>query len=306
MSKQYAYSEIFHSIQGEGKYTGVPTAWLRFFLCNLQCDGFGQKDPTDPSTYELPYKTIALENITRLEDLPVFKHGCDTSYSWSARFKHLQHKNTAQEISDKIREHMKSPWNPDGAFNPSWKYQQHQHMCFTGGESLMKHAQACAVELMDIWQGENNTPESITWETNGTQKLTDDFRDVLQNPRPYRPFEAFCSASPKLFTVSGERDAVDVDNLLDYFMNFDAGQLKFVINGTPESWEELDGVVHQLREAEIFWPIYIMPIGATLEGQQGKLEGHKGAGVIAAEAYKRGYNVSARVHVDLWGNTIGV
>ena len=44
MSKKIAYSEIFHSIQGEGAYTGRPTAWMRFFLCNLQCDGFGQKD----------------------------------------------------------------------------------------------------------------------------------------------------------------------------------------------------------------------------------------------------------------------
>ena len=49
VERKYHYSEIFHSIQGEGHYTGVPTAWLRFFLCNLQCNGFGQVDPTDPS-----------------------------------------------------------------------------------------------------------------------------------------------------------------------------------------------------------------------------------------------------------------
>jgi len=47
--KKYYYSEIFHSIQGEGHYTGVPTAWIRFFLCNLQCNGFGQINPTDPT-----------------------------------------------------------------------------------------------------------------------------------------------------------------------------------------------------------------------------------------------------------------
>ena len=49
--KKYYYSEIFHSIQGEGHYTGVPTAWIRFFLCNLQCSGFGQIDPTNPDTW---------------------------------------------------------------------------------------------------------------------------------------------------------------------------------------------------------------------------------------------------------------
>ena len=52
IEKKFYYSEIFHSIQGEGHYTGVPTAWIRFFLCNLQCNGFGQIDPTNPDTYE--------------------------------------------------------------------------------------------------------------------------------------------------------------------------------------------------------------------------------------------------------------
>ena len=83
MQKEYHYSEIFYSVQGEGRYTGIPTAWLRFFLCNLQCDGFGQKDPTDPKTYKLPYKEINVDLIKRVEDLPVWKYGCDSSYSWA-------------------------------------------------------------------------------------------------------------------------------------------------------------------------------------------------------------------------------
>ena len=29
--KKYYYSEIFHSIQGEGEYTGTPTAWIDSF-----------------------------------------------------------------------------------------------------------------------------------------------------------------------------------------------------------------------------------------------------------------------------------
>ena len=34
--RKYHYSEIFHSIQGEGHYTGLTTAWIIFLLCNLQ------------------------------------------------------------------------------------------------------------------------------------------------------------------------------------------------------------------------------------------------------------------------------
>ena len=62
------YSEIFKSIQGEGHYTGVTTVWLRFFGCNLECNGFGQKDPTNPDTYILPYKDIDLIDIANLLD----------------------------------------------------------------------------------------------------------------------------------------------------------------------------------------------------------------------------------------------
>ena len=52
------YSEIFYSFQGEAEMAGVPAVWLRFFGCNLNCHGFGQKNPTDPSTYVLPYETF--------------------------------------------------------------------------------------------------------------------------------------------------------------------------------------------------------------------------------------------------------
>jgi len=75
------YSEIFKSIQGEGHYTGVPTTWLRFFGCNLECNGFGQDDPTDPSTYQLPYKDFDIIDTQVIEELPVWKYGCDSSYS---------------------------------------------------------------------------------------------------------------------------------------------------------------------------------------------------------------------------------
>ena len=48
--KKYRYSEIFSSIQGEGRYSGVPTIWLRLWGCNFECRGFNQEDLDDPST----------------------------------------------------------------------------------------------------------------------------------------------------------------------------------------------------------------------------------------------------------------
>ena len=96
------YSETFYSAQGEGQYVGIPSLWMRFFLCNLQCNGFGQKDPTDPSTYELPYETIDIKHIDNVFDLPVFEKGCDSSYTWSKRYKHLNTDKTVEEAVDEL------------------------------------------------------------------------------------------------------------------------------------------------------------------------------------------------------------
>lgn len=299
--KKYAYSEIFHSIQGEGHYTGRPTSWLRFFLCNLQCDGFGQKDPTDPSTYVLPYKEINIENIKRLEDLPVWKYGCDSSYSWSAKFKHLQHKHTAAEICDRIRQSMYHPSNPEGKFNKLDQTQQ--HMCFTGGEPLMKHAQMAAIDIVDHFVTEGDFPLYMTWETNGTQELTSEFSDYFTQ----YPGEVFFSVSPKLHTTSGEKteDAIKPEIVKTYENLSPHGQLKFVVSGTVESWNELEATVAKFREAGVTYPVWVMGVGATLEAQKGTEAGYIGEAHIATEAFKRGYNYSSRVHVHIWGNTMG-
>ena len=34
-------AELFYSIQGEGRYMGVPSVFLRTFGCNFRCAGFG-------------------------------------------------------------------------------------------------------------------------------------------------------------------------------------------------------------------------------------------------------------------------
>lgn len=292
MAKEYAYSEIFYSMQGEGKYTGEPTAWLRFFLCNLQCDGFGQKDPTNPDTYELPYQKIDATEIDKIEDLPVFAFGCDSSYSWSKKFRHLQHKNTPDVIAEKVKDVI-----------PNRSFDDNIHMCFTGGEPLMRHAQAASVGLMQHYDETGEAVPSVTYETNGTQPLTNDFKDYWSNTDT----ELFFSISPKLWTVAGEkRDrAIKPEVVAEYNRLSSEGQLKFVCNGTKEAWDEVEEVTQLFRAAGVTYPVWIMPLGGTIEGQKGEIEGHIPAHVIADEALARGYRVSARVHAYLWENIIG-
>jgi 7-carboxy-7-deazaguanine synthase len=197
IEKKYYYSEIFYSIQGEGHYTGVPTAWLRFFLCNLQCNGFGQINPTDPGTYELPFEEFDTSTINRVEDLPVWDKGCDSSYTWSKKFKHLMGQKTAVELANQIVNTIKTDSNPKGLFLHPLSG-QHQHLCFTGGEPLMRHAQEAVVGILKELHKQKNLPGSITFETNGTQELTDDFVKYMTaiDPRYSSRYHPSCGRWP--------------------------------------------------------------------------------------------------------------
>ena len=294
--KKYYYSEIFHSIQGEGHYTGVPTAWIRFFLCNLQCNGFGQKDPTDPSTYELPFEDFDVDSVQRVEDLPVWDKGCDSSYTWAKKFKKLMGQATPTELADKLVNVIRTDSNPEGKFlHPLSK--QHQHLCFTGGEPLMVTGLAASVGIYRALEKQNNLPGSMTFETNGTQILREPFKEWVR----HIDTEVFFSVSPKLFTVSGEKTekAIKPDNVAEYYKLSKSGQLKFVVGGTDREWEELEATIGKFRDAGVEWPVWVMPTGAREEEQTAT------AGKVAEKAFKKGYNVAARVHVYLFGNAIG-
>ena len=77
------YSEIFYSVQGEGRFVGVPSVFFRTFGCNFHCHGFGQG--RDKSKWlkpeEMPYATQDLSHVKHVSELPVVDIGCDASAS---------------------------------------------------------------------------------------------------------------------------------------------------------------------------------------------------------------------------------
>ena len=40
-NQRLRYSEAFYSVQGEGRFVGVPSVFLRTFGCNFRCMNFG-------------------------------------------------------------------------------------------------------------------------------------------------------------------------------------------------------------------------------------------------------------------------
>ena len=118
-------AELFYSIQGEGRYMGVPSVFLRTFGCNFKCAGFGM--PAGELSTEAD--TIAIQNQTApyrtYEDLPLTTTGCDSYASWHPDFKDLSPMLTTDAIADRCRDIL-----PGGAWEGT-------HLVITGGEPLL-------------------------------------------------------------------------------------------------------------------------------------------------------------------------
>ncbi len=287
-------SEMFYSFQGEALYAGKPSVWIRFFGCNLECNGFGQADPTNPETYVLPYQTFDVGSIKRVEDLPVWNYGCDSSYSWSAKYKHLVKDYNAIEVADQLTAMMTHTTNPQG----NWTHPQTNvdtQLCFTGGEPMMW--QKAMEAIVHEFKEQNNLPKLVTIETNATKPIMPLMDQMIQ----YSGIDFHFAMSPKLFTVSGEKDVVKPEVIASYI---DAGYshvVKFVVNGTKDCWEEVDDAVSKIKAATDkkvdFWT---MPVGATKDQQE-----EKQVADISIESMKRGFNVATRNHCYVFGNVIG-
>lgn len=285
-------SEQFYSLQGEGYHTGVPSYFIRFFGCSLQCQGFGQKNPADKSTWVQPWTTIDISNISRIEDLPedVYQYGCDSVYSWSARFKHLQHEMTVIEVIDKIKQDMGDnfPLLLDGTV----------HLIFTGGEPLMKFNQAAIAEILNNLTRDYKSL-SVTIETNGTQPMRKELQDIFTTHN----IDLTISCSPKLLHTSGEaaEKAIKPDVIHELMGIADYPVLKFVVANSDEAKTEFLATLHEIQKhllKNVF--VYLMPEGANKHRMEDSSTD------IAEFAMKHGYRFSDRLHARLWDNKIGV
>ena len=287
------YSEVFYSVQGEGRFVGVPSVFLRVFGCNFECAGFGQERGNLISTDKMPYFVDPKadknhpEAYKSIEELPVTPIGCDSSASWAMKYKHLQLTETIEQVQQRIIDLL-----PNGKYNEK----EDIHLVITGGEPLLGW-QRVWPELLEL--GRSIGLKNVTFETNGTQSLQDQFIEYLNGEGS--DLHITWSTSPKL-SISGEEqfDALVPEVLVDMNKVINSHLYnKFVVRDI-DCFSEVDTFVNAYKEAGVkLDAVYCMPEGATFEQQTLTAKG------VAEACMKTGYKFSPRLHIDLFGNAWG-
>ncbi len=273
-------SELFYSIQGEGRYIGVPSVFLRTYGCNYKCSGFGM--PKGELSDER--NKIDASSITEYKNLPLVSTGCDSYASWDPRFKHLSPVLSVDSIADSICDIL-----PHGRW-------MDEHLVITGGEPLLGWQRS----YPDLLSHEKMKPlKEITFETNGTQMLSDEFKSYLQEWKRNREKNALTfSVSPKL-SVSGEswNEAI-LPNVIRQYQDVGFVYLKFVV-ASEEDVLEAEKATQEYKNCGFKGPVYLMPVGGvesvyTLNAKN-----------VALAAMKRGWRYSDRLQVPLFKNEWG-
>lgn len=215
----------------------------------------------------------------RLGGCNLYCSWCDTPYTWDWSVRNGQKYDPRVELK---RMNLPDVMNSLFALDP---FQTIKHLVITGGEPLLQR-----VHLHKLIEHLGGLGWTFEIETNGTQPpgMFVDLDDKIR-----------FNVSPKL-TNSGvtSPDRYVRDSLMQFVELFPTTAVfKFVVQ------EERDLEEVQYLQRTLAIPanrIYVMPEGKTRDDIDGHIE------KFAAEAIRLRYNISSRLHVQIWGNRRGV
>ena len=247
--------------------------------------------PKGEESKERDYVAAEANKYLSYKDLPLVSTGCDSYASWDPRFKHLSPVLDVEAIVEAI---------VDTLPHKEWK---DEHLVITGGEPLLGWQK----QYPELLSNEKMIAlKELTFETNGTQPLSSEFKQYLLNwtlnnkgRTSKRGVDALTfSVSPKL-SVSGEKweDAICPEIVAGYeWCGYT--YLKFVI-GSQEDAEEAEEAVNAYRKAGFSGPVYLMPLGGT--ERLYSLNNRS----VAEYAMRKGWRYSDRLQIPLFKNAWG-
>jgi len=295
--EKITYTEIFYSLQGEGKWAGVPSIFFRTFGCNFRCKKFGRSrdeviEGHNPEVTEI-IRMVEQDpdRYREFKDLPLVTTGCDTYASIYPEFKRFNKQADVYTIADEIHELL-----PNGVWDQDWS--DNIHFIITGGEPFLGYQQLYPTLLTLLRQ---RGLRDVTVETNGSQELYPEVRDYFFEDftRHGRDYDRLTfSVSPKL-PCSGEswETAINPKVVKSYEM-VGYTYLKFVVS-TRQDVEDAERAVAEYREAGFGGPIYLMPAGGVPQVYNLNTQ------EVARLAMERGWRYSPRLQVDIWRNEWG-
>jgi 7-carboxy-7-deazaguanine synthase len=221
-------------------------------------------------------------NFAEYKDLPLVSTGCDSYASWDPRFKDLSPMLTSDAIADRICEII-----PYG----EWR---EEHLVITGGEPLLGWQRAYP-DLLN--HPKMSGLKEITFETNGTQKLTPEFKEYLKDWNDWNRELTF-SVSAKL-PCSGEKwEEAIVPEVVCEYEEVGTAYLKFVI-ATEQDFADAECAIAAYRAAGFKGHVYLMPVGGVESVYA--LNNRR----VADLAMKNGLRYSDRLQVPLFKNEWG-
>lgn len=262
-------TEIFYSLQGEGKYTGIPSVFLRLWGCNFTCSGFDQTGTG----------------------------GCDSEYSWHASHRANREVLEFDELYDRITNCL-----PDG----QWvKNGRPVHLVISGGEPCLQ-IKSIAKFLLALRDSplfvtiETNASIVIA------EEAKSDLQEWVDS-NPDR--ELLWSNSPKLeYSGELETKRINSDACLSQLLCHTSSQVqqqyKFVVRA-PFIDDDITEVMWMTQALHAFSyinpAVYLMPLGTTDDDLN-----EKNTLTIANAALNNGYGFSDRLHIRLYGDKPGV
>lgn len=287
-------SEIFGPVvQGEGLRVGTPSIFLRLFGCNLRCPMFNiESFNVGDKNQEVQNLIFHLSDYQTLNDLPQVKTGCDTYYAIYPEFKKFRKDISVDEVAQDIVSRCASS-----------KGKRLPDLVITGGEPLLHQR-----ELLKLFSETSllYTIKNVTFETNGTQPLSQELSDYFQFNFVT---QWLFSISPKLYNSGHTRFDTLCPQAIKSYCNHDHQNnikivLKFVISfdrNIEKTKEDCLDFIRSYRSHDVIVDeVYIMPEGAIFDDHY-----LNNARKCIDWCIEMGFNYSPRLQVELFGNGVG-